>query len=364
MDLRETSKPGPVSRRATVHESSTGLRMAWNPGEGMAAGASLLWTRLDRPVASGATFGKTAEQLVTGCDISLMSGLASLSAEGARTSGGYAMSGRVGYALSPTASISIGLWYCSPGFRNAKAGSTVRGNDLTNDAGAEVNATCSPLLGMTCSLNLVSYKKPWRTYGDRMPPEGSDLSVKVAQRVAQGLSLSGTYRSVAGESWERLEQGGQLLRWTMGATLRRSCTAAVDCLLTREIHLSTQFGRVWASSSGANGAHDGWMVSQELYATWRAGTSIGLRWTTMGTDAYTSRVYIFERTVDGGYSAPALSGTGLRWYVFFRTALLRGFVISGRYAETWGSTGPLVSLREHTLVVQCDADLAALLRVD
>ncbi len=66
------------------------------------------------------------------------------------------------------------------------------------------------------------------------------------------------------------------------------------------------------------------------------------------TPSYDSRVYEYENDVRGGYSSPALYGTGLRWYLVAGWRILRKIELSFKYSETLkpgadnaGVSGPL-----------------------
>jgi hypothetical protein len=103
------------------------------------------------------------------------------------------------------------------------------------------------------------------------------------------------------------------------------------------------------------------MMCQDLHVAFIPGLEIDLRWETVTTDSYTSRVYVIERDVEGVYSAPPMYGNSIRWYALLRSEIVDGLNLSVRYAVTHRSARLRFQSDVPVLTLQCDADPASLL---
>ncbi len=101
-------------------------------------------------------------------------------------------------------------------------------------------------------------------------------------------------------------------------------------------------------------------MSEELLVFPMTGVSVHACWSLVRAGSYAARVYAMERDVAGAFSAPAFAGTGLRWYLLLRASVARGMTVSGRYAETDRSAGPVRILTEPAVTLQCDLDIGLL----
>lgn len=272
------------------------------------------------------------------------------------------MTGRLGLALASQAVLSVGAWYASPGFRNRKGGTGIAGGDMVNDAGVTVRCECAPLAGMSCAGAVVRHGRPWRTTLDHVPPEGDEMSLRISQRVSRTVTLSASMRSSTSESWERWQGPDLLPRSGSLPTVRRSFVASIDHTLSPAIRLQLRVAHVRARAGGPEGGSgSGWLMASDVRIVWARGSAIDARWELFSTDSYASRVYLLERDVEGGYSSPPLYGSGLRWYVMVRTALVDGLTLSVRCATTYRDERLHLRPDAPVLTLQCDADPASLL---
>jgi hypothetical protein len=358
LELRETDRPSANANRAVVHESTAGARLVWNPIAGISFGASGLWTVLSRPWTDPGAYGREGGEFVWGCDASAVIGYTTISAEAAAMKEGYAFDAGVWFRAGLHTSFCAALWYCSPGFRNGKGGSSARGGDLVNDAGIQLALSCVPLPGLTIRGTLIRYRRPWCMSTTLMPPSGTEFTLRASQKINRVISLSGGVRSVSAESWERSDHGDGLPAWGMMPASRRTLSASVGCTVTRFLRLETRIDHVSVTAGGGEAV--GWLMSQELHLTFATGLRAVICWNAMQTDGYASRVYVLERDVAGAYSAPALSGTGSRWYILLNASVIPGMALSARCAETSHSIGPIRALAEPSVTLQCDLDLRAM----
>jgi len=295
---------------------------------------------------------------VWGCDASAVIGNATISAEAAAMKEGIAVDAGAWVRTSAHTDFSAALWYCSPGFRNSKGGSSARGGDLVNDAGIQLAASCMPLPDLTVTGKLIRFQRPWRTSTAFLPPSGTEFTLRVMQKISRVISLSAGMRSVQAESWERTDQGDVLPAWGMMPESRRTLSASVTCAVTRSLRFGTRVDRVSASAGGRD--FEGWLMSEELHLAMASGFRADVCWSSMATDDYASRVYILEGDVAGAYSAPALSGAGFRWYILVNAPVMHGLALSARYAETRRGAGPVLTPSESSVTLQCDLDLRAM----
>ncbi len=362
--LRATSPPAPTSRRATIHEWSAGGRLSWNPREGIALGVSVIWSALDRAKAGESPRGAPSDQIIIGGDLSWASGPATVSAEVAWTRGGYGVVLRTGLALSSRASTEFDLWSCDPGYSDRKAGTSMRGDDLTNDAGFSAACTCEPLPGMTCTASFLRYRRPWITTIEHMPQQGSHLVLRIAQRLSRTLQVSGGYRSTSTGSWGRIDEDGLLPAWRVAEEGRESVHCAITCGLAAGSTATMRIEKVRTNAAPPETPCTGWAISGEAHLQFTRSLTIDLCLTTHATDTYASRVYLLERDVAGAFSAPALYGTGCRWYVLVRAEVRRGLQLSGRYAEGVRGSGAFGVTTERSLTLQCDVDPSSFLPLE
>jgi hypothetical protein len=362
LSLRPDPGQGADATHPVVHEWSTGGHVAWISPAGPAAGVSFLWSQLSRPFAGDVRFGDVQAVRIIGVDLSMITGRASIAAEGAWMKEGHAVAGRLGLALDPQTVLSVGAWYASPGYRNRKGGQGVTGGDMVNDAGVAIRWECAPVTGMTCSGAVTRHGRLWRTTFDHLPPEGNELSLRITQQVSRPLTVSLSLRSSTTESWERWDGPTLLPHSGSVPSVRRSYLLSFDHSVSRAVRLQTRIGHVHTSAADpGSGEEDGWMMGNDLHVVFAPGTTIDVRWENFMTDSYSSRVYLIERDVDGAYAAPPMYGRGIRWYALFRTAIVHGLNLSVRYAVTHHDIRLRLRADGPALTFQCDADPASIL---
>jgi hypothetical protein len=207
---------------------------------------------------------------------------------------------------------------------------------------------------ITCTGHLSHYRKPWRTYFDRMPPAGTEAIVSVSVPVSSTLTLSGRVATMTAESWEQEHAAGQIPETSMERALRRGIRFALVCNVTRAVRLQTRVEHVTASAFGPSHMEHGWAIFEEAHAALTRKLTLDLRWTSAQTDSYVSRTYMIERDVDGAFSGTSLYGTGIRWYLLLRYAIVPGIALSGKFTYAARSSGPFVTAADRTLTVQLD----------
>ena len=275
---------------------------------------------------------------------------------------GYALSGRLGLTLDPQAVLSVAAWYTSPGYRNRKGGQGMTGADMVNDAGVTIRWECAPVSGMLCTGAVIRHGKLWRTSFDHLPPEGSEISLRITQRVSRPLTISVALRSSSTESWERWDGPARLPGSGSLSSVRRSYQLSLDHAVTPAVRFQVRIGRVQTSAADpGSGEEGGWVMGSDIHLVFTPGTAIDMRCENFTTDSYASRVYLIERDVEGAYSAPPLYGSGIRWYALFRTGIMPGLNLSVRYAVTLRDVRLRLRADGPMLTFQCDADPASIL---
>ncbi len=360
--LRQDADQTSSATAPGVQEWSACARVAWVPQAGPACGVTFLWDRLSRPFTAEPLFGDVQEARILGLDLSMIAGRVTLAGEGAWMREGHALTGRVGLALGLQTELSVGAWFASPGFQNRKGGTGLTGSDLVNDAGVALRCECAPWPGMTCIGSVIRHGRPWRTALDRLPPEGDELSLRISQRVSRFLTLAVSLRTSTSESWERQAASGLLPRGGSFLSARRSYLITLDHAVSRSVRVQTRVAHVRASGNEpGRGSEAGWMMGSDVHVVLMPGITIDVRWELFATDSYASRVYLVERDVDGAYSSPPLSGSGLRWYALIRTSVVDGLALSARFAATQRNVRLHIRHDAPVLTLQCDADPTSLL---
>ena len=358
--LRRDPGQAPDAAHPVVYEWSAGGHVAWVPPVGPAAGVSVLWNRMSRPFSGDVRFGDVQAAQIVGADLSMITGRASIAAEGAWMREGYALSGRLGLTLDPQTILSVAAWYASPGYRNRKGGQGMTGAEMVNDAGVAIRWECTPVSGMSCTGAVIRHGRLWRTYFDHLPPEGNELSLRITQRVSRPLTISVALRSSTTESWERWDGPARLPCSGSLPSVRRSFLLSLDHSVTPAVRFQVRIGHVRSSAADpGSGEEGGWVMGNDLHVVFTPGTAIDVRWENFTTDSYASRVYLIERDVDGVYSAPPVYGRGIRWYALFRTGIMHGLNLSVRYAVTLRDVRLRLRADGSMLTFQCDADPAS-----
>ncbi|HTR81950.1 MAG TPA: helix-hairpin-helix domain-containing protein [Bacteroidota bacterium] len=130
--------------------------------------------------------------------------------------------------------------------------------------------------------------------------------------------------NASGESLDVIDERGQ-------RNLRASCTFRVGkgVNITERIELND------VSYSVAGGSERGTLAFTELNVSPPRSAFFGsARVVFFDTPSYDSRLYEYEDNVHGGYSLPALYGSGVRWYFVFGWQILQQAEISFKYNET------------------------------
>ena len=348
------SKPGSLVRRNAVHEWASGFRAAWISSAGLSCGTTLFIRHLSDPFPDGTVFGKVTDARVLGCDASLVAGAAEFSAEGVWMKEGFGLSGRIGIMPVPEVRFTVAAWDFSPGYRSGKSGTGTGGGETTNEEGALLGWQIELWRKITCTGHLSHYRKPWRTYFDRMPPAGTEAIVTVAVPLSSMLTLSGRVATVTAESWEQEHTAGRIPETSMERTFRRGIRFGLVCNVTRALRLQTRVEHITATAFGPPRMEHGWAIFQEAHAALSRTLTLDLRWTSVQTDSYVSRTYAIERDVDGAFAGTSVYGTGMRWYLLLRYAYGPGMALSGKFTYAARSTGPFVSAVDRSLTLQLD----------
>jgi hypothetical protein len=348
------STPGSLVRRNAIHEWASGFRTAWISSAGLSCGVSLFVRHLSDPSSDGTVFGKVTDTRVLGCDASLVAGATEFSAEGAWMKEGFGLSGRMGVMPAPEVRVTVAAWDFSPGYRPGKSGTGPGGGETTNEEGALLGWEMGLSRMITCTGHLSHYRKPWRTYNDRMPPAGTEAILSVSVPISSVLTLSGRVATVTAESWEQDHAAGQIPEASMEGTLRRGFRLGLVCNLSHSVRLQTRLEHVTANAFNPPRMEHGWAIFQEVHAVLTRSLTLDLRWTSVQTDSYASRAYTIERDVDGAFAGTSLYGTAMRWYLLIRYAIGPRMVLSGKITYAERSTGPFVSAADRTVTLQLD----------
>lgn len=328
--------------------------MAWGSASGVSCGGSLFWRRMSHPFSDESAFAPVASALVVGIDASVVVGSAEFSAEGAWMKEGVGLSGTMGITAGADFRIAVSGWHFSPGFHPGKSGTGPLGGENTNETGASIGWDAGLWEKTTCSGSFSLYRRPWRTYFERMPPSGSEAQISVVVPVSTAFTLSGRLAARTGESWERESPSSHLPDASMERSFHRTLRVTVAYRIAREVRLQTRVEHVVASAFGPARLEHGWLIAQEVHAGLTGNLSMDLRCASVQTDSYASRVYMLERDVEGSFSGISCYGTGVRWYLFLRYVITPGMTLSGKYASAARTSGPFISIVDHTLTVQLD----------
>ena len=199
------------------------------------------------------------------------------------------------------------------------------GSSTSNEIGAYIGMTLRPAKPLSLSLYYDQFNFPEKTSISRFSTHGNDFLSEIRISLPKTCTVTFRYQ-------RRISDGSNEMSPADVQRLQRT-RLEVEYEVSRAVRLRTRAERVSLDWKASSQAEQGMMLYQDIGV--HPGTALwwNIRLTFFTTDSYATRVYAYERDLDGVLSLPALYGSGIRWYGLVRYSLSDKIDLSVKYSD-------------------------------
>ena len=317
-----------MDKKYNTHLTATGAMLNLHYG-GLRLGANAVYTHLDRSLepdrsvlyrrhyAHGQDFMNASVNYVYNHYLLCMNGETAINQNGAVATVNA-------LSFTPSSSFSAVALYRFYSYRYTGLYSHAfndRGH-TQNESGVYVGINWTPLGTLTLQAYADYNHSPWARYQISQSSDAADLMLQADWQKGD-WSVQGRYRL---HLREKDNEDKTALMTDREQRLR------LFAAYTSPAGWSTKT-QVDATHSAYRETNSGWMVSEHL--SWqRPALTLNLVAGYFDTDAYASRIYIYERQVQHDFSFPSYFGQGIRLALFARTDILQNLSLSARLGYT------------------------------
>ncbi len=312
------------AKRAAARESIAGVRLGWTMFRNVSIGCLLNSARLEPSLQpgdpfkpSGNDFTSVAFDYNAAFSLEKEKEVLYLTGEWMRDRGGT-IGGNTGIVLRfPTLQCAVGYRSYPEKFISLFGSSFgEHGETMQNERGVYIGFRTDITSGIKFSTYWDFYEFPWRTYQNPLPTIGRDALFELETDFSHSTQIKVRYRTDRRQ--EVVERQNQTLR---GDVEIAPWPAFVS-------HTRIELTRVNDSSS-----ETGLLLYQNIRLNIHPRFRIEGRIAYYKTDSYQSALYEYESDVSGAFTAPALFGKGLRWYILTSYSFGEVCKASVKYSE-------------------------------
>lgn len=189
------------------------------------------------------------------------------------------------------------------------------------------------------SLGFDQFKTPWRTYSNNMPQSGSEVFLQWHQKVNRNFRI--LLRISTDTKLDRYRDSTQPAYYQRNLIpfSRSRFRLHFSSMLNKEYRMAgrlekVNYGPQAATSSSEKGSiRRGWLCYWDFRRTSSANQLLGgARFTFFDTESSDAQLYEFEQDLPGVVSNKALSGRGVRFYLYLQKQLASIYRISAKYS--------------------------------
>ncbi|WP_229311097.1 ComEA family DNA-binding protein [Larkinella soli] len=311
--------PAEQADRAGVREQNAGLHLHWHDGQRFQAGLVVLQTAFDktfrkpdRPYNRYEFVGK--RNTVVGLHGAYLRRNLNTFGEAARSSsGGIGLVGGAVASLTKRLDATLLGRYYDRRFQSFYAGAFGENSRNSNEKGLYTGLRYVVYRKLTLGAFADVYRFPWLKYLVDRPSRGFDYLFQATFTPTKRLTVQSIYHEEHKEKNlpAKLNKGGEVTK-----TLRKRYALSAEYTPSRRLSFHTRMQ--WAGfRQVGNVPMTGLALAQDVTLDLgRISVSGRLAW--FDSDAYDSRLYLYERDVPSTFSIPAYTDRGLRHYVLVR----------------------------------------------
>jgi len=325
---------------------------------GLRFGASGLWTRYDRTVDADdperRPFGFTGRtNAVVGTDWDVSAGPLTGTGEFARSrSGGTAWTHGFAVDLEETFFV-VSFRRYAPDFQNPRASGFGSGA-TQNETGWYFGMTyrASDRTRITGLADL--FRSPAKSWLVPVPSDGSEWMILAEHDWTDAATVRFRARVRDGMRMETFDDPAGTENRVLMDRSTRSLRAELELKPRPGLRLRSRIETVKTETFGADPAQprsdSGVLFFEDLQFRKSDRFSLSLRWTTVDTDSWDSRIVVLENDLPGTTALSSLYQKGHRWTVVLRCRIAAGFAVSVQFGSTlhaftdsWGSGNDRIS---------------------
>lgn len=200
----------------------------------------------------------------------------------------------------------------------------------SNEEGVYAGLLLYPFSSIEINTYVDIYRYPWLSYRRSSPTQGYDYMLDARWSPTRRMRISARFRT---KSTEYDVLSDSVIPYAMGSDKVSRFHLQSDNVFSDFLSSQTRFAATFYDNT--KGKETGWMVYQEL--TWRSlrlPLRISGRYVIFNTDSYDTRLYAYEKDVLYGFSIPALSGKGSRYYLVGTWEISQKITLYAKWSQT------------------------------
>lgn len=204
-----------------------------------------------------------------------------------------------------------------------------------NEKGFYTGIKIKPFKGLTINSYFDQYKYPYRTFSEPVPISGNDNLVFVEWKANSKLLVNIKYKNEnKEETRSTVDDLGRTIK-LVDSRQQLNLRAEFIYDISNRATVKTRYEYVNVDYRDLGGDNKGFLIYSDIKAVPIKGLAFSVRLTLFQTDAYDSRIYVYENDVPGFLSNIALYGKGKRWYMMLSGKPLPYLNIYAKYSETY-----------------------------
>jgi len=202
----------------------------------------------------------------------------------------------------------------------------------SNECGWYLGVQFSPGRATHVSIYYDQFRFPEPTASLRFPSGGQDAFIELNTKASRHLNLSFRMQRKQFEVSEDIANSIGVYHSAGGNQRKTSYRLTIDYAMNSHLTLRERIEHVDLRGSPEHSMEKGFLSYHDIdYDGGRFRWSLRLLF--FRTDSYDTRIYEYERDLDGAVSFPALYGNGLRWYFLVRYSMFPCLTVGAKYSD-------------------------------
>jgi hypothetical protein len=349
--------PNSVRRKNAVHLRCIGGRVEFIGPSAMRCGASFAIGSFDHPIKADRLYEPSGSDFnAFGVDLAGNIGPIQGDAEFAASPQGVGAIVLLGFPFAHGCVTHFYIRNCAPGFHSPLTTGGALGEATRNSQELHWNLEVTPFKKMFLQVEIVHFRKPWRSASEVFPGSRSEFSIDAGMKVAPGCELA-----FRGEKRTIEQEGSLVVDGKTTVSIQESVRRRIRCIcnLTRgeRWHIRGGIEAVRFMTPAVGTDESGWLASGEIRWTPGRLLSLAARATFFQIESYDARIYAIESDVGGGASSTMLTGTGRKWSCQVVSRPLRNFRLALQYVSTTKMKGSHLAGSDSQIAGEIDFQL-------
>ncbi len=200
-------------------------------------------------------------------------------------------------------------------------------SSMYNEHGVYIGMRLRLMRSLILSSYYDQFTFPEATSVSRFATKGNDLLAELQASPFKKLTATVRYQR------KQTEEPGDATSINVDVQRIQRIRLQIDYRFSNDLQLRGRAERVFLNWRRSLQSEQGLMIYQDVSSQSSKRLWWSVRVMFFQTDSYSTRIYAYERDLDGVLTLPALYGTGIRWYGLLRYTLSDKIELSAKYSD-------------------------------